>query len=149
MHLSISDEVIFRFLCFLLRTLNQLCFHFCSCFWNIVFSCCRRESLLWGTQLRWGRVLLTLTPREICSLSSWTQRASVGNLSGKSPATDWCNYLGRAILLLKWRLFWHFPVQLKLFLKLHRLNKTSGLIKKLSPLWTLLLQVGLKIHLPV
>lgn len=69
-------------------------------------------------------MLLTLIPREICSLSSWTPRAIFGNLSGKSPATDW-----RAILLLRWRFFWHFPVQLKLFLELHGLNKTGGLIK--------------------
>lgn len=78
-------------------------------------------------------MLLTLIPGEICSLSSWTQRTSwVGNLSGKIPATD---YLGRAILLLKWRLFWHFPVQLKLLLKLHRLNKKYSymVLKKIIP----------------
>lgn len=83
-------------------------------------------------------MLLTLIPGEICSLSSWTWRASTGNLSGKSPATDWYNYLDRAIL----GVFWHSPVQLKLFLKLHRLNKTGGqIIKKSYLLWTFPLQI--------
>lgn len=50
-----------------------------------------------------GEVLVTLIPREICSLSSWIRRARGRNLAGKSPPTDWCNYIGRVILLLKWR----------------------------------------------
>lgn len=111
------------FLCFLLGTLNQLCYPFCCIFWNIL--------------LFLFFFLLTLIPREIFSLSSWTQRASIGNLAGESPATDWYNYLGRAILPLKWRLFWHFPVQLKLFLKLHGLNKTGSPIKNDTCCWTL------------